>query len=115
MCDGRRHTRRPCMKRLRLAATVPTLFACSALTLAGCGKEPASSVLSADVTVAATVIPSDGQCAHIVITRLADFQSSEYRGLLAGATFKAPLGEDRVTATAYPPPCGTEPGFPPWV
>src|SRR5439155_3566234 len=47
-------------------------------------------------------------------TRLADFQSSEYRGLLSGATFKAPLGEDRVTATAYPPPCGTEPGAAPW-
>jgi hypothetical protein len=68
----------------------------------------------ADVIVTATAIPTDGQCAHIVVTRLADFQSSEYRGLLIGATVKAPLGEDRVTATAYPPPCGTEPGVVPW-
>jgi hypothetical protein len=105
------------MKRLaRLTASAPSLVACSALALIGCGGDHAlqSSSQLADVTVAATAIPSDGQCAHIIVTRLADFQSTEFRGLLAGATIKAPLGEGRVTATAYPTPCGSEPAAAPW-
>ncbi|HEX6837242.1 MAG TPA: hypothetical protein VF334_11750 [Polyangia bacterium] len=84
----------------------------ASLAVAGCGGNHAPSTTSqlADVIVTATAIPSDGQCAHIVFTRLADFHTAEYRGLLAGATLQAPLGEDRVTATAYPQPCNMDPG-----
>lgn len=92
------------------AATTRMLLA--SLAIAGCGgdRAPSTTAQLADVTVTATAIPSDGQCAHIVFTRLADFHTAEYRGLLAGATLKAPLGEDRVTATAYPQPCTMDPG-----
>jgi hypothetical protein len=98
------------------SAYVRTLVACSSLTLAGCSHDAApAGAETANVIVTATAIPSDGQCAHIVVTRLADFQSTEYRGLLAGASLKALVGEDRVTATAYPTPCSSEPAQAPWV
>jgi hypothetical protein len=103
------------MKRhVRLTALAQSLIASSALALGGCAGEVQSATQMADVTVAATAIPADGQCAHIVVTRLADFQTTEFRGLLVGATIKAPLGEDRVTATAYPTPCASEPASAPW-
>lgn len=100
----------------RFASHVRTLVACSSLALAGCSHDhaPAAGAATADVIVTATAIPADGKCAHIVVTRLADFQSTEYRGLLAGATLKALVGEDRVTATAYPTPCTSEPATAPW-
>ena len=104
------------MRRLFAFAPVRTLVACSSLALAaGCSHEaPGAGAATASVTVTATAIPSDGQCAHIVITRLADFQSTEYRGLLSGASLTALVGEDRVTATAYPTPCSSEPAQAPW-
>jgi len=100
----------------RFASHVRTLVACSSLALAGCSHDhaPAAAAATADVIVTATAIPADGKCAHIVVTRLADFQSTEYRGLLAGANLKALVGEDRVTATAYPTPCTSEPPTAPW-
>lgn len=92
-----------------------TLAAATALALAGCGgTHSAASAQLADVIVTTATIPTDGRCTHIVVTRLADFQTTEYRGLLAGASIKAPLGEGRVTATAYPTPCTSEPETPPW-
>jgi hypothetical protein len=103
------------MKRhVRLTALAQSLIAGSALALGGCAGQVQSATEMADVTVAAAAIPADGQCAHIVVTRLADFQTTEFRGLLVGATIKAPLGEDRVTATAYPTPCASEPASAPW-
>ena len=102
------------MRRHARLATAHTLVASAALALAGCGgnftSSPTPGVQLTNVIVTATAIPSDGKCTHIVITRLADFQKAEYRGLLAGASLKAPVGEDRVTATAYPQPCGMDPG-----
>ena len=105
------------VRHSKIAATAQSLVACSALALSGCGGDhvgQSSSLQLADVVVTATAIPNDGQCTHIVVTRLADFQVTEYRGLLAGATIKAPLGEDRVTATAYATPCSNEPLSAPW-
>jgi hypothetical protein len=106
-------------RSFKLRLSLRSLVASAALALAGCGGSHTagtapSSLELADVVVTATAIPSDGQCTHIVVTRLADFQKTEYRGLLAGATIKAPVGEDRVTATAYPTPCSTEPANAPW-
>jgi hypothetical protein len=68
-----------------------------------------------DIAVTTTVIPEDATCTHIVATRLSDFQTSEYRGLLAGAEFKGFKGDNRITATAYPLPCEEEPEVVPWV
>jgi hypothetical protein len=115
-CEAARQPGGDRMRRHPRFASVRTLVACSSLALAGCSHDnaPGAAVASASVTVTATAIPSDGQCAHIVVTRLADFQSTEYRGLLAGATLKALVGEDRVTATAYPTPCTNEPAQAPW-
>jgi hypothetical protein len=87
----------------------------SALTLGACSANRGSPFDTASVSVAATVIPTDGQCTHIVVTRLADFETTEYKGLLSGATFNVPIGEDRVTATAYAQPCSLEPTPAPWV
>ncbi len=68
-----------------------------------------------EVAISTTAtIPPDGQCTHIVATRLADFQVSEYKGPLAGAVLAARKGDNRVTATAYAPPCSAEPAPPPW-
>lgn len=60
-------------------------------------------------------IPANGECAHIVATRLSDFEATEYMGPLAGAVFMANEGENRITATAYAAPCTPEPAAPPWI
>ena len=67
-----------------------------------------------EIRLAATPIPSDGQCALITATRLADFHVTTYRGLLDGAVLKLQTGEHTVTASAYPPPCNQVPVAPPW-
>lgn len=76
--------------------------------------EEATGVAIAQVGVTG-VLPPDATCTHIVATRLADFQVTELKGGLAGASFMVPTGETRVTATAYPSPCSAEPSQPPWL
>src|SRR5262245_58255158 len=91
--------------------------ACALIALAGCqglDGEDAETEASAFIGTTST-IPSDGACAHIVATRLSDFHVSEFRGLLAGASFSVAAGESRVTATAYPQPCSNEPAAAPWI
>jgi hypothetical protein len=84
--------------------------------LSGDGDDD-DEVGAAEVTVEVPLegIPPDGECAHIIATRLSDFRVSSYQGALAGAVFQARTGEHRVTAVAYPPPCGDEPVEPPWI
>jgi len=90
------------------------------LALGGCGvgiggEDDLLGTEEANVQVAAAAaIPATGDCTHIIATRLADFQVTEYRGLLADASLAVRAGEHRVTATAYPQPCGTEPPAAPW-
>jgi hypothetical protein len=60
-------------------------------------------------------VPDDGQCTHVVVTRLSDFHVSQYQGPLAGGSFQVSAGESHVTATAYGQPCGSEPADAPWI
>jgi hypothetical protein len=91
------------------------------LLLAGCqaidetADEEPTGKATVKVLVPIEGIPANGECAHIVATRLADFESTEYMGPLGGATFMANEGENRITATAYPMPCTPEPSAPPWI
>lgn len=97
------------MKRvLRLALTL-------VIAVAGACAPAGKDVAEAVVAVVTTTIPADGQCAHITLTRLADFQVTEYRGPLASATLRTGSGDQRVAATAYPAPCATPPPYAPWV
>jgi len=89
-------------------------LALGACAVDGAGDDDATSETAAEIHTTGTAIPEDGACAHIVATRLSDFHVAEYRGVLADATFTAPLGEHRVTAVAYPEPCTAEPAAPPW-
>jgi hypothetical protein len=101
---------------LRHQRSLNVLLASSALAFAACGGggSPLGSQ-TADVVVTTSVIPPDGQCVHIVATRTGDFQTVEYQGALAFAKLKAYPGENRVTATAYPTPCASEPTNAPWM
>jgi hypothetical protein len=83
----------------------------------GCGGNQAATYgqRTAEVRVVAASLPTDGQCAHVVATRLADFQVTEYKGPLASATFQGLVGDNRVTATAYAQPCNAEPTNAPWI
>src|SRR5262245_9489147 len=95
-----------------------SVLACAVLAFGACSETThlPTAARTAEVTVTTTTaIPTDGQCTHIVATRLADFQVSEYKGLLAGAKLKALPGENRITATAYAQPCANEPASPAWV
>ncbi|HEU5056978.1 MAG TPA: hypothetical protein VFU21_10660 [Kofleriaceae bacterium] len=88
------------------------------LTATACGGGDEDDDLGeAQVTVEVPLegIPPDGQCTHIIATRLSDFRVSSYQGALGGAVFQARQGEHRVTAVAYPPPCDPEPAEPPWI
>ena len=98
-----------------------TLFKISlpALAMIGChagDAREASELGEASAYIGTTtVIPASGTCTHVVATRLSDFAVSEYQGPLAGGAFSVLPGENRVTATAFPLPCGSEPAQPPWV
>src|SRR5688572_12270713 len=88
------------------------------LAAAACqgGVDGAEEEDLAEVVIAVEVplegIPVDGECAHITSMRLADFATRNYVGPLDGAAFNAPKGETRITATAYPLPCDSEPAEP---
>jgi hypothetical protein len=70
----------------------------------------------ADAYIAAAgPLPTDGQCAHVIVTQLSDFHVSQFQGSLDGAVFKVESGESHVTATAYAPPCSSEPADAPWI
>ena len=66
------------------------------------------------VQAVTTTIPPDGQCVHVMATRLSDFTVSEFVGPLEGAILVAHVGEQRITATAFATPCTSEPTSPPW-
>jgi hypothetical protein len=101
--------------RARFRISLPALVAGSAFALGACsGSVDHAAVANVAVTTT-TVIPPDGQCTHIIATRLSDFTVSEYKGVLAGATLQALTGDHRVTATAYPQPCSSEPATAPWI
>src|SRR5262249_50316598 len=64
---------------------------------------------------AATAIPPDGTCIHIVATSMASFKvAGEYVGDTSAATMKLKAGDYRFDATAYPPPCNPPSASPPY-
>jgi hypothetical protein len=91
---------------------------CLLLGLAACGltgdDDPRTGEGAARVHVLPGDVPTDGECTHIVATRLADFTSTEYRGALPGAVFFVGTGDHRVTAVAYAEPCDQPPAAMPW-
>jgi hypothetical protein len=77
--------------------------------------EQKAGEVDSDVTVrVAAAIPDDASCTRITLTQLSDFSVTEFRGALAGATFRASAGENHVSAIAYPGLCPTEPDQPVW-
>jgi hypothetical protein len=90
---------------------------CVLLTLGACATGEGEDVIDLAVATVTTTTtpPADGQCAHIVATRMSDFQVSEYKGPPTGAALTVRTGEHRVTATAYATPCASEPVIAPWV
>ena len=104
------------MRTARFAWVMVVLAATACDGLSG-GDRDEDDLGEAEVTVEVPLegIPPDGECVHIVATRLSDFRVSSFQGALAGASFVARKGEHRVTATAYAPPCASEPAEPPWI
>lgn len=102
------------MRTARIACTLLVLVMGGCQASDELGDEPIGTA-TVKVLVPIEGIPADGECAHIVATRLSDFEFTEYQGPLAGATFMANEGENRITATAYPAPCIPEPSAPPWI
>jgi hypothetical protein len=98
---------------MRITSVTPVLFA---FTVAGCiaADDAPTDQTEAAVHTVPSEIPLDGECTHIVATRLSDFATSEYRGVLAEASFPARVGEHHVTAVAYPQPCQSPPASAPW-
>ena len=99
------------------ATMVLVTAACDGLPGVGDGDgdddERGQTVITVEVPLEG--IPPSGECTHITSVRLADFATRNYIGPLAGATFNAPKGETRITATAYAPPCDPEPAEPNWI
>jgi hypothetical protein len=101
---------------MRITSATPAFLA---LALGACVEAAPDDVETDDaevaVHVAASAIPTDGECTHIVATRLSDFRVTEYRGPLPGASFAARIGEHDVRAVAYAEPCDVAPASPPWI
>src|SRR5262245_18734066 len=98
---------------MRIVSTLLAATLCACATTEG-GDDGALDLAVATITTTTTP-PADGQCTHIVATRVSDFQVSEYKGPLSGATMTVRSGEHRIVATAYSQPCNAEPMVAPWV